>query len=92
MFFDNMASNKYNVHLFKTRYLAILIFRQEGFGQDGIEHIQDFIVHTSADGAKAVQPRYWADERKQRFIQTGFFAAFAAHGFRRHFAAGNTAA
>ena len=43
-----------NVHLFKTYYFAILIFRPEGFGQDGIEYIQDFIVDAAVDGAQAV--------------------------------------
>ena len=80
-----------NVHLFKTCHFAILIFRPEGFGQDGIEYIQDFIVDAAVDGAQAVQPGYRTDKREQRFIQTGFFAAFATHGFRRQFTAGNTA-
>ena len=78
-----------NVHQFKPCDFAVLVFGADGFGQDDVENIQDFVVDTAINGAQTIYLGGRSDMGCQRSGNAGFFFAFAADGFRRLF--GSTA-
>ena len=69
-----------------------MVFGADGFGQDDVEDVQDFVVDAARYGAQTVDSGGGSEVAEGGRHQSGFFFAFAAGGFKRGFAAGNAAA